>query len=57
MNILIDCLSLMTRNGAAEYLRRVIEELLQSGKIIEMSFSMVCTTRVMALRTMMSNLI
>ena len=28
MNILIDCLSLMTRNGAAEYLRRVIEELL-----------------------------
>ena len=32
MNILIDCLSLMTRNGAAEYLRRVIEELLQSGK-------------------------
>ena len=28
MNILIDCLSLMTRNGAAEYLRRIIVELL-----------------------------
>jgi glycosyltransferase involved in cell wall biosynthesis len=39
MNILIDCLSLVRKNGAAEYLRRIIEELLRcAGEGAPVSF-------------------